>query len=455
MRLRPCFSALSGIVFLLLARHSSCRAVSSDEAIVPSKDSFYEVPPKVADFKPGHIFRHRIPDATYQAFFHKTNFIKEAHQLLYRTADNHDDATATVLTVLVPENANMSRVLSYSVAEDAASIDCAPSFGFQAAVEEHKLLTSATMQLQLLLIEAVLQRGWVVIIPDFQGPMAAYAANRLASHGVLDGIRAALQSKDTTGIEPDADVIIWGYSGGAAVTQLAVDMQPIYAPELKLTGAAVGGIGNPDASLDDFLAFNEDARTGLLVAALVGLSSQYEPLKKVIDDELKPEHREKFYTSLDQCIEANLAAFFNKDIEPWFSDFDAVLNHPIWKKIISDNTRNTTTPTTPMLWYQSTRDEIVHISVIDKSWKDYCDRGAKIDYIKDTAPNLLHRNYGVVGVGDALTWIEARFDRKEDGSECSKKTTYTTNADPDFLKLFPDDIQKSLAVLINAPKDDQ
>ncbi|WP_374710713.1 lipase family protein [Rhodococcus sp. USK10] len=39
--------------------------------------------------------------------------------------------------------------------------------------------------------QAALAQGWAVVLPDHQGPNAAYAAGPLAGRITLDGIRAA------------------------------------------------------------------------------------------------------------------------------------------------------------------------------------------------------------------------------------------------------------------------
>jgi hypothetical protein len=449
MRLSPLLQAVS--TSIILTQQAVASMGDQTKALPPSKDSFYAVPRNVSDLQPGQIIRHRRPPSSFSAYDYEPTIIKEAHQLLYRTSDNIDNATATVLTVFVPKDANMSRIVSYQVAEDAASVDCAPSFGFQSAVSSHKSLISDTMKLQLLIIQSALERGWVVIVPDFQGPLGAYAANRLAGSAVLDGIRAAMQSESLTGIHPEAKAVLWGYSGGATVTQFAAEMQPIYAPELKLAGAAIGGLGPADDSLDVVLEFNKNPRTGLLVSAMVGLSSQYDRYRKALNDYLDPRYREKFYSPLHQCLEANLATFHNEDVLSMFSDVGKLLTDPVLEQIGVDNTRGTTTPRTPMLWYQCTRDDIADIKDVDASFDDYCARGAVINYIRDTAPNLAHRNYGVVGASDALAWIEDRFESRSEERKCSKKTVNTPDIDPDFLGLFPKHIRDALTKLASTP----
>ncbi|KAI5241804.1 hypothetical protein E4T42_07905 [Aureobasidium subglaciale] len=54
--------------------------------------------------------------------------VQAAYQLLSRTTDSLGNAQVAASTIIVPQNANFSRLLSYQTAEDAAWDGCAPSF---------------------------------------------------------------------------------------------------------------------------------------------------------------------------------------------------------------------------------------------------------------------------------------------------------------------------------------
>ncbi|KND93195.1 Lipase 1 [Tolypocladium ophioglossoides CBS 100239] len=82
-----------------------------------------------------------------------------SHQILYRTTDSLGNATATVLTVLVPHGADLAKVLSYQVAEDAATADCPPSHALQLAAATGPALATIATQAELWLIEAMTRRS--------------------------------------------------------------------------------------------------------------------------------------------------------------------------------------------------------------------------------------------------------------------------------------------------------
>ncbi|KMU83306.1 lipase 8 [Coccidioides immitis H538.4] len=97
--------------------------------VLPEKDPFYIPPEGYEKAAPGEILRSREVPYPIAAFTTFRINLAGAYQLLYRSSDNFGKPTATVTTVLVPHKADYNKVVSYQVAEDAASINCAPSMG--------------------------------------------------------------------------------------------------------------------------------------------------------------------------------------------------------------------------------------------------------------------------------------------------------------------------------------
>ena len=89
--------------------------------LAPSDDPFYISPPGYESHQPGSILRTRSVDSIAFGGSQAVN-VKTVFQLLFRSTDSL--ATA-VTTVIIPNNANMTRLLSYQTA-DSAWINCAP-----------------------------------------------------------------------------------------------------------------------------------------------------------------------------------------------------------------------------------------------------------------------------------------------------------------------------------------
>ena len=85
-----------------------------------------------------------------------------------------------------------------------------------------------------------LTKGWVVTTADYEGPNSAYVMGRLQGRSVLDSIRATTAFSDL-GLNTDAKVALWGYSGGATAVGWAAALHKTYAPDVNLVGVAQGG----------------------------------------------------------------------------------------------------------------------------------------------------------------------------------------------------------------------
>lgn len=93
-----------------------------EDALPPSQDPFYVAPAGYEKSPPGSILRSRPTPGPLGAFSWAPNLnILASYQLLYRTNDAHGEPIATVLSVLIPFKANMSRAISYQDYEDSAS----------------------------------------------------------------------------------------------------------------------------------------------------------------------------------------------------------------------------------------------------------------------------------------------------------------------------------------------
>ncbi|OAA52978.1 Lipase, secreted [Cordyceps fumosorosea ARSEF 2679] len=413
----------------------------------PSDDPFYHVPDGIEDIAPGTILKHRPPPAKIAAFGFDPLNLDATYQILYRTTDSLGNATVTVLTVLVPHNADMTKVLSYQVAEDAADINCAPSYAFQFQHATGPDKGTMTTESELLLVEGAMEQGWVVIAPDFLGPDAAFLANKLAGHAVLDGIRAAINSNPFTGISKNPTVAMWGYSGGSVASMWAAELQPSYAPELVIAGAAVGGTVPNITSV--VTSINGKPHAGLIPTGVVGLMNQYAELRPVVEQHILPQFRDKFFTVRHQCLDADAKEFKNQDILAMFDDRDLVYTNPTAIRIITENTLGRgDTPKIPMFVYKSVADEISPVAETDALVAQYCADGASIQYQRDRQSD--HSSLAILAAPKALQWLKETM-RGTPRRGCSTKTVFSSILDVAALKVLPKFLLDALLDLLGKP----
>ena len=94
-------------------------------------------------------------------------------------------------------------------------------------------------------IIGALKAGYAVAVTDYQGytngSVAAYSAGKGEGNDVLDIARAAREVPES-GITGSNPVLAWGYSIGGQAVSWAGEIQPTYAPDVKLIGVATGGL---------------------------------------------------------------------------------------------------------------------------------------------------------------------------------------------------------------------
>ncbi|WP_330257287.1 lipase family protein [Nocardia sp. NBC_00565] len=152
----------------------------------------------------------------------------DAWQVWFKSTAADGKSIAAITTIMKPKTWN-GRVVGNNYAIDSIGLQCNPSYQLT-----HSLSIEAPD-----ITRQLLGQGYAVVITDYQGPKMAYAHGPTQAREVLDGIRAALQFP-AAGLAGSPLAMI-GYSGGAIATVWAAQLQPTYAPELRMLGAAAGG----------------------------------------------------------------------------------------------------------------------------------------------------------------------------------------------------------------------
>ena len=392
----------------LAAALLACFAARAVAAVpLPDNDPFYAVPANLGATANGAVLASRPVVATTFSL----PLPVSAWQVKYKTLDTAGNPTATVATVMVPRVPWLGKgprpLVSYQTAEDGVGSKCAPSYVIRAGLQAGDSNSAP----ETLLMTAAMLRGWAVVAPDYEGRNSAFLGAAGEAHGVLDGIRAA-RAFTPAGLAA-SPVGVWGYSGGALASDLAAQYQPAYAPELKLTGLALGGIpADIDATM---LAFNRTPLGGAIVIGLIGVDRAY------------PEQNIPQY--MNAAGKAAMAAGQNDCIT------DAVLRHPFLKISSYEATPNAIalpqvtsflrsisplgipgTPTGPIYDYHSVFDELAPIGPDRELMKRYCAAGVKVQHYEDYVSE--HIVLVATGWPAAISWLGDRFAGKPAPSNC-------------------------------------
>ncbi|KAK3363975.1 putative lipase 1 precursor [Lasiosphaeria hispida] len=235
----------------------------------------------------------------------------------------------------------------------------------------------------------MLSRGWWVSVPDFEGPLASYGANIVAGYITLDSIRAVLSAAASEYNVTNARVGLWGYSNGASATEVAVEFQSEYAPELKgvIKGAAVGGL-TPNLQTSGPLIAQTQV-SGLLVQGIIGVTSQHPEQRAYVVRRLKeegPYNRTEFFWASYMSGWQSLLYYSYVDVFEYFIGGRADLEA---RDILDMFDREGTLgkfglPETKVFQYHAIDDDMTRIEETDSLVQKFCDQGANILYHRNT-----------------------------------------------------------------------
>jgi pimeloyl-ACP methyl ester carboxylesterase len=366
-----------------------------------SAASFYDPPSPLPAGDNGDVIRHEA--STF--YIDPIKLIKadaNVQRIMYRSTDTHDAPIAVTGTVLTPRaawhGAGVRPIVSYAVGTQGEGDDCAPSKALAAGFEYEGPF-----------IAGLLTRGYGVVVTDYEGlgtPGDHTYVNRASEgHAVLDAIRAA-QRLPEAGLPDDGPVAIAGYSQGGGASAAAAELQPGYAPELKLKGAYAGAV---PADLAE-VAKNLDGHyaVGFLGFSLVSMNYAYPELN--IPALLNARGRELFERVRTECtVEAIAAHAFTRSstLTNDGRSLVAYLGEEPYRSRVAEQKIGTLKPAAPVLIVHSALDDIVPYAQDRDLGRTWCGKGVKVQFSTSLVPT--HVLGAVRAYPEAFAWLEGRF----------------------------------------------
>ncbi|KAA0023689.1 triacylglycerol lipase [Antrihabitans cavernicola] len=419
----------------------------------PPTDSFYDPPANFASAAPGAILKSRPVTVKALELF-PVNV--QAWQLLYRTTNSDGSPYAAVTTVMIPQGPAKPRpLLSYQTAYDSTQRECMPSYSLREAnpldlLDSTKQAPWALPPLEFALAAAGLDKGWAVSMPDPGGIDNHFLTPRVMGYTTLDGIRAA-QNFAPLGLPgKSTKTAMWGYSGGGIATSWASELQPKYAPELNLAGAAIGA---PVPDLATALnTANGRILAGLIPIGVSSISKDSPEFAATIDKYLTPEGRSIMAAAGAQCLNKNVLFNMFRQVSSYITvPLDQLLADPVVKREIAARTRPPAAPTVPMYIYNGVNDEVSSIAGVDKTVAQYCSTGTSVTYTRDGLPDIVsdHTIVALTGAGGAFAWLDRAMssDQPVNPPGCRTSTVASTLLDQGNLSALPDFVVTTIKML--------
>lgn len=109
---------------------TACLTLITSALVPPSQDPWYRQPQNISAYAPGETIRARQVANELEPYtpVGMPISVELVHQYLYRTTDSVGKPIAAVATLIVPHNADPSKLLVYETFYDANNPDCSPSY---------------------------------------------------------------------------------------------------------------------------------------------------------------------------------------------------------------------------------------------------------------------------------------------------------------------------------------
>jgi acetyl esterase/lipase len=401
----------------------------------PRDDPFYRPPLGWAHAKAGAILRVR---AVSVASFGTRPMRARSWQLLYRTTDAYGHPATTVTTVLRPADTAPRGLISYQIAEDASGPQCAPSYTLRKGGGEP--IGSLLNQAEIVMIAAAVAKGYVVSVPDWEGPDGSITAPSMG-YMALDGVRA-VESFAPSGLHGRATPIAaWGYSAGGFATAWMAQLQPSYASDIRLVGVALGSPVTNAAHT--YEALNGGPAAGFYPSVTPGLMRGNAVLGRAFRQHLNDAGRALMAEGDRHCLMTNLALHAG-------TNMDNYLDRPL-KAFMAIPEVNRAfrsfhaggRPKAPLFVYQGVNDTLVFEADTRQTVSGWCARGTSVQYVRDQVTE--HATLEFLGGPRALAWLDQRLRGVPAVTGCSTQTVISTTTD-----VSPTDLLDYLRAVVRA-----
>ncbi|MEV6426293.1 lipase family protein [Nocardia sp. NPDC051463] len=382
------FGVVGGVALALLL---TTTATAGPIYPQPDPDPFYAAPADLEAHRPGDVLDVRgmpplplFPGAT-------VSLVK------FRSTDTHGAPIAATTTILTPVGHRPDApLLSYQHFINSLGTGCAIS---HTLYNSDLNLTATTPMLN-----AVLQRGWSVALPDHLGPQFALGAGRLGGQIVLDGIRAVKRLPELA--VQHSPAVMAGYSGGGLATAWAAALQPSYATELQLVGAAIGGYPANLVTMAQALGFEPHPAFGLAMATAIGLEREY-PDRLPTSAYLNPRGLALRDAMANSCTNNILAIGANGSAREYVTS-TSVFDSPEARSVVEENSLDlyAGVPEIPMFEWHSPSDPLIPVDAVNNTDRRWCAAGVQLQTMLVSAPE--HLSAAAQGAPAVMQWLDGR-----------------------------------------------
>ncbi|GAA2336419.1 alpha/beta fold hydrolase [Saccharopolyspora halophila] len=431
-RLRGIFAA--GAAALLLVGVASAPAAaetpSSPGMVNPD---FYDPPAELPRTDGALVRTEPLPLAVSLPSIGGKRLPGTATRLMYKTTDSNGEPAAVTGAYIEPaapwRGGGERPLVALAPGTMGQGDQCAASMGLERPIALSD--DSVSVGYEDIAIYRLLTRGVGVVVTDYVGlgttdRLHTYVNRVDGGHALLDAVRAA-RSLPGTSITAESPVGLYGYSQGGGASGAAVEMQPAYAPDVRLAGAYVGA---PPADLVEVIeGIDGSALAGALGWSLNGFLQAEPDLRLIAEEYLNDAGASALEDLSTMCVGDGIFGHGFARSSTWTSTGQTlggiVQTEPRIREVLDEQRLGTEKPSTAVRVATGAQDDIVPHAQVQRLAADWCARGAEVTYVPIQLPDLgegLLTNHLAPLLTDqdqAISWLIDRLAGEPASTNCA------------------------------------
>ncbi len=311
-----------------------------------------------------------------------------ATRLMYRSTDSTGAAVAVTGAYIEPTlpwwGGGARPLVAVAPGTLGQGDQCSASLGLQYPI----ILTPETVSVgyEILAVYRLLARGVAVVVTDYVGlgtpdRLHTYVNRVDGGRALLDAVRAA-RALPNTSLTARSAVGLYGYSQGGGATAAAAELQPSYAPVVRLAGTYAGAPPADLAEVTDGIDGSDLA--GALGWAVNGFLQSEPALRPVLDRYLNPAGRTALADLSTMCVADAIFRYGSTRSTAWTVDGrpigDIARSEPVVQAVFAKQRIGTLKPAGPVRIATGVADNLVPHRQARALAVDWCRLGGDVTY---------------------------------------------------------------------------
>jgi hypothetical protein len=156
-------------------------------------------------------------------------------------------------------------------------------------------------------------------------------------------------------------------------------LHPTYSPELKIAGAAIGGLIPNLSALLELERYSKGERARFGPPVILGLSHDFANLSLWMNNSLVAANEHEYRQAEHHCFDSN-SLYSYQDLGKYYTKGYGALQEEIPRSVVATagTMGHRSTPTIPWYLYEALGDDASPIELTDRLYDKHCANGANI-----------------------------------------------------------------------------